>query len=76
VITIHDLRHTHASPLLSAGEPVKTVSEWLGHASVTVTLTVYGRRAAGEGDVAAAEAGEADWCVVVLALLRIGTRLP
>jgi integrase len=42
VITIHDLRHTHASLLLSAGEPVKTVSERLGHASVTVTLTVYG----------------------------------
>jgi integrase len=41
VITIHDLRHTHAS-LLSAGEPVKTVSERLGHASVTVTLAVYG----------------------------------
>ena len=42
VITIHDLRHTHASLLLSAGEPVKTVSERLGHASVTVTLAVYG----------------------------------
>jgi integrase len=41
-ITIHDLRHTHASLLLSAGEPVKTVSERLGHASVTVTLAVYG----------------------------------
>ncbi len=36
-----DLRHTHASLLLSAGEPVKTVSERLGHASVTVTLGVY-----------------------------------
>jgi integrase len=42
MITIHDLRHTHASLLLAAGEPVKTVSERLGHASVTVTLTVYG----------------------------------
>jgi len=41
VITIHDLRHTHASLLLAAGEPVKTVSERLGHASVTVTLGVY-----------------------------------
>ena len=40
-IAIHDLRHTHAS-LLSAGEPVKTVSERLGHTSVTVTLAVYG----------------------------------
>jgi integrase len=40
----HDLRHTHASLLLSAGEPAKTVSERLGHASVTVTLGVYGTR--------------------------------
>ena len=41
MITIHDLRHTHASLLLAAGEPVKTVSERLGHASLTVTLGVY-----------------------------------
>jgi integrase len=41
VITIHELRHTHASLLLSAGEPVKTVSQRLGHASVTVTLAIY-----------------------------------
>ena len=41
MITIYDLRHTHASLLLSAGEPVKTVSERLGHASITVTLSVY-----------------------------------
>jgi len=31
-----------ATPLLADREPVKTVSERLGHASVTVTLTVYG----------------------------------
>ena len=41
-IRCHDLRHTHATLLLSDGEPVKTVSERLGHGSVTVTLTVYG----------------------------------
>jgi integrase len=41
MIRLHDLRHTHATLLLSAGEPVKTVSERLGHASVTITLTVY-----------------------------------
>jgi integrase len=41
LITIHDLRHTHASLLLSAGEPVKVVSERLGHASATITLQVY-----------------------------------
>ena len=40
-IRLHDLRHTHATLLLAAGEPVKVVSERLGHASATITLTVY-----------------------------------
>jgi integrase len=31
----------HATLLLAAGEPVKVVSERLGHASATITLTVY-----------------------------------
>jgi integrase len=39
-IRLHDLRHTHATLLLAAGEPVKVVSEHLGHASATITLTV------------------------------------
>jgi integrase len=41
VIRLHDLRHTHATILLSAGEPVHIVSRRLGHASVVATLTVY-----------------------------------
>ncbi|MEV4888979.1 site-specific integrase [Nonomuraea sp. NPDC055795] len=40
-VRLHDLRHTHATLLLSKGVPVKVVSERLGHASPTVTLTVY-----------------------------------
>jgi integrase len=40
-IRLHDLRHTHATLLLAAGEPVKVVSKRLGHASATITLTVY-----------------------------------
>ncbi|GII94748.1 tyrosine-type recombinase/integrase [Sinosporangium siamense] len=40
-IRLHDLRHTHATLLLAGGVPVKVVSERLGHASPTVTLTVY-----------------------------------
>jgi integrase len=41
-IRLHDLRHTHATALLKAGEPVKVVSERLGHGSAMVTITVYG----------------------------------
>lgn len=33
-IRLHDLRHTHAT-ILRDREPIKTVSERLGHASVT-----------------------------------------
>lgn len=40
-IRLHDLRHTHASLLLAAGEQVKVVSERLGHASVAITHDIY-----------------------------------
>ena len=38
---LHDLRHTHATLLLAAGEQVKVVSERLGHASIVITLATY-----------------------------------
>jgi integrase len=41
-IRLYDLRHTHATLMLSAGVPVKVVSERLGHASAKMTLDVYG----------------------------------
>jgi len=40
-IRLHDTRHTAASLALQAGIPVKVVSEWLGHSSVSITLDVY-----------------------------------
>jgi integrase len=40
-IRLHDLRHTHATVLLTAREPVHVVSQRLGHASAVVTMTVY-----------------------------------
>lgn len=38
----HDLRHCYASTLLAAGVPLKTVSELLGHSSVSITADIYG----------------------------------
>ncbi|MCR4442182.1 MAG: site-specific integrase [Peptococcaceae bacterium] len=38
----HDLRHTHATILLAAGEMINAVSERLGHADVQTTLNTYG----------------------------------
>jgi integrase len=40
-IRLHDLRHTHATLLLSAREPVHVVSRRLDHASPNVTMAVY-----------------------------------
>ncbi|MDP9363206.1 MAG: site-specific integrase [Chloroflexota bacterium] len=40
-IRFHDLRHTHATLLLRAGQPVKVVSERLGHAKTSITLDTY-----------------------------------
>ncbi len=41
MIRLHDLRHTHATILQLAGVSVHVVSQRLGHASPTVTLSVY-----------------------------------
>lgn len=40
-IRFHDLRHTHASLLLSQGQSIKAVSHRLGHSKADVTLRVY-----------------------------------
>lgn len=40
-VRLHDLRHFVATRLLDAGLPVRAVSERLGHASTTTTLTIY-----------------------------------
>ena len=39
--TLHSLRHTFATRLLSVGEDVKVVSELLGHANITITYDTY-----------------------------------
>lgn len=40
-IRLHDLRHTHATVLLSLGTNPKIVSERLGHSSISVTMDTY-----------------------------------
>lgn len=40
-VSFHALRHTHASMLIDAGIDVVRISKRLGHASPTITLTVY-----------------------------------
>lgn len=40
-VTIHSLRHSYATSLLSYGASVKAVQNALGHASAMMTLNVY-----------------------------------
>lgn len=40
-VSLHSLRHSHASELLSQGVPITAVSERLGHASPNITLSIY-----------------------------------
>jgi len=42
VIRFHDLRHSHASILLKAGESVNVVADRLGHTDPGMTLRIYG----------------------------------
>ena len=41
VISVHGLRHTHASLLLFAGVSIASVARRLGHASMTTTQKTY-----------------------------------
>jgi integrase len=41
-VSLHALRHTHASQLIASGMDVLSISRRLGHGSPTITLGVYG----------------------------------
>ena len=73
-ITLHDLRHTHATIALVAGVPIKVVSERLGHASPEFTMRVYqhvlpslGREAASAIATAVFPSTDADHQVALVA---------
>jgi integrase len=40
-ITLHALRHTHASQLIARGVDIVTISKRLGHAKPSITLAIY-----------------------------------
>lgn len=40
--SFHDLRHTHAAMLIRRGVQPKIISERLGHASIKITMDLYG----------------------------------
>lgn len=40
-VSLHGLRHTHATQLMSVGVPPKVVQERLGHSNIGTTLNIY-----------------------------------
>jgi integrase len=53
-IGLHEARHTYASMMIDAGVNAKALSEFLGHASVAITLDRYGHLMPGAHGEAAA----------------------
>ena len=53
-VSLHALRHTHASQLIASGMDVLTISRRLGHGSPMITLGVYGHLFSNTDDRAAA----------------------
>jgi integrase len=58
-IRLHDLRHSHATLMLTQGIPAKVVSERLGHASISITLDTYSHVLPGMGEAAAQQSADA-----------------
>jgi integrase len=58
-IRFHDLRHAHATHLLSTGVHPKIASERLGHSKVGITLDLYSHVLPGMQEDAVARVDEA-----------------
>jgi integrase len=41
-LTPHEARHTYASLMIAAGVNAKTISTYMGHANIAITLDRYG----------------------------------
>ncbi|MBT3029303.1 MAG: tyrosine-type recombinase/integrase [Candidatus Thiodiazotropha sp. (ex Ctena orbiculata)] len=59
----HLFRHQHASQLLRAGVPIKTVQVRLGHASAQTTLNVYGHLIPDDDPALAVVESWLDWMI-------------
>jgi integrase len=57
-VTLHDLRHTHASILLQCGVGITDVSKRLGHSTIKTTADMYAHEVPGEADSAALKMNE------------------
>ena len=53
-ITLHECRHTYACFMIAAGVNAKALCEYMGHASIAITLDRYGHLMPGNEEQAAA----------------------
>ena len=42
ILSVYDVRHTHASLMLKQNVNPKIIQERLGHSSITITMDTYG----------------------------------
>lgn len=68
--TLHDLRHAHASWLISRGIPLPYIQARLGHESITTTVNVYGHLVADAHDQMASAIANTLSNVPILAIER------
>lgn len=54
----HDLRHTHVAMMISEGEHAKVIQLRLGHATIAVTMDIYGHLFDGIDEAAAGRLDE------------------
>jgi integrase len=52
-ITLHECRHTFASPMIAAGVNAKALITDMGHANISITLDRYGHLMPGNEEEAA-----------------------
>jgi hypothetical protein len=52
-VSLHSLRHSHASELLSQGAPITVGAERLGHGFPKITLSIYSHRLPADNQAAA-----------------------
>jgi integrase len=52
VLTLHEARHNYASFAIAAGMNAKTLSTYMGHANIAITLDLYGHLMPGNEDEA------------------------
>jgi site-specific recombinase XerC len=67
-ITLHEARHTYASLMIAAGVNAKTLSTFMGHATIAITLDLYGHLLPGSEDQAAS-------CSMLISRARSAPRL-